>query len=591
VKLPVYRLTAQLTPTQSVWAAYAEDPITGFIVDYWGGGATELFSLTGQDQGGDKKTVQYAGVFGTNVTLEGLYGESTSVITVAPFRLSPLHDGAPHFNLADNKYYNGATFDGFVDRPRKQAVVAGSYFANLGGNAHNFKAGIDWQELKSSNFFAYPNGQLYIDDDFNWEDRSFTPNSRLDFIDAPSTSKGILTALYIRDKFDIGGRFFMEAGLRYETETADNDQGTKVLDSSTIAPRFQASYDLLGTGKTILLGTAGRLYQSVTQTFADNFAQNPQQSNYDLFVWDGSRYVFDSSVRVGAGNNLLNLDLKPSYIDEFTVGAQQQLGPTVGVGVRYIHRTWNDLIDDIEFVGPNGNSLVYENPSNAERDYNGLELTFEKRFSRHWSLLANYTYSQTRGNHFGNSVGDALNDFSEQTCSNTADRTIGDNGSVPCSELDRLLQGKSAQDLPHIANLLGTYVFSLGPVNLTAGGSAQYQSGVPYSKTRTMTVQGASQATRNYFYEGQGSDRAPAVWALDTSLEATYRVFGTVDLGAKLEIFNVTDRQGQLRVNQTAWTNATGTAADTTRANYGKATARNAFQAPRSFRLTYLVRF
>jgi hypothetical protein len=250
-KLPVYRLTAQITPTQSVWAAYAEDPITGFIVDYWGGGATELFTLTAQDQGGDKKTVQYAGVFGTNVTLEGLYGESTGIITVAPFKVSPLHGGAPHYNLTDGRRYNGATFDGFVDRPREQAVVAASYFATLGGNSHNFKAGIDWQDLKSSNFFRYPNGQLYIDDSFDWRTRTFVPNSRLDFVDNPSTSTGTLTALYVRDKFDLGGRFFLEAGLRYETEQGDNDQGEKVLDTSAIAPRFQASYDLLGTGKTM----------------------------------------------------------------------------------------------------------------------------------------------------------------------------------------------------------------------------------------------------------------------------------------------------------------------------------------------------
>jgi hypothetical protein len=50
---------------------------------------------------------------------------------------------------------------------------------------------------------------------------------------------------------------------------------------------------------------------------------------------------------------VLNLDLNPSYIDEFTFGAQQQIGPTVGVGARYIHRKWNDLIDDIRTVGPN----------------------------------------------------------------------------------------------------------------------------------------------------------------------------------------------------------------------------------------------
>ncbi|MGZ4810673.1 MAG: outer membrane beta-barrel protein, partial [Thermoanaerobaculia bacterium] len=66
LKLPNYRLYAQITPTQSLWAKYDSDPISGFINDYWGE-APELFSLTAQDQGGDRRTAQYSGIFGQNV--------------------------------------------------------------------------------------------------------------------------------------------------------------------------------------------------------------------------------------------------------------------------------------------------------------------------------------------------------------------------------------------------------------------------------------------------------------------------------------------------------------------------------------------
>jgi len=295
-------------------------------------------------------------------------------------------------------------------------------------------------------------------------------------------------------------------------------------------------------------------------------------------------------VRVGAASNALNLDLKPSYVDEFTVGGQQQMGPTVGVGVRYIHRTWTDLVDHIRTVGPTGNALTFRNASNADRNYDGLEFTFEKRFSRHWNLLANYTYSKVRGNFFGDTVGDQLNDYSAQNCTTTVDRTIGTNGTIPCSELDNELDGRPTWDLPHIVNLLGSYVFSLGPVNLTAGAAGFYQSGASFSKTRVMTVAGASGASRNYFYEGQGSDRGPSVYAMHTSLEATYRIFG-VDIGGKFEIFNVFDRQGQLTISNTAWNNTESTAAQATRDAFGKSTARASFQAPRNFRVTYLIRF
>lgn len=78
---------------------------------------------------------------------------------------------------------------------------------------------------------------------------------------------------------------------------------------------------------------------------------------------------------------------------------------------------------------------------------------------------------------------------------------------------------------------------------------------------------------------------------LNTSLEATYRLF-SVDLGAKLEIFNVTDRQGHVTINNTVWCGTTSTAACQTAVNnYGTTTARGSFQAPRSFRVTWLARF
>jgi len=161
---------------------------------------------------------------------------------------------------------------------------------------------------------------------------------------------------------------------------------------------------------------------------------------------------------------------------------------------------------------------------------------------------------------------------------------------IPCSALDALSEGKPIFDIPHLVNVLGSYVFSLGPVNLTAGASGFWSSGNAYSKTRTMNVQGVAGQTRIYYYEGQGSDRGPNWYQVNTSLEATYRLFG-VDIGLKGEVFNVTDRQGEFVVSNTAWCNADTAACQTTRNNFGKYTARGSFQTPRNFRLTSLIRF
>ncbi len=491
-------------------------------------------------------------------------------------------------------YYNGATFDGFVSRPRKQVVVAGSYFATLGGNSHNFKAGVDWQEMQSSALFRYPNSQLFTDASFDYQTRTYVPISRKDFIDGPSTSKGEITALYLRDKFDVGRRFFIEGGLRFEKEESLTDLEAVAVDSSTIAPRFQASYDLSGDGRTILSATAGRFYQAITQNFADQFAGVPQQANYDLFNWNGSQYVFDSSVRVGGAANTPPTDLKPLYTDEVTLGFQRQLGATMGIGAKYIFKKWGDLIDDVWSVDSTGTvRQTYANLSEAERDFNGLELTFERRFSNNWNLLANYAYSQTRGNHF-NQLASNLGNFAGLNCRTTVDTTVGNGGVIPCSEVHALNSGRPDYDIPHLLNVLGGYRFTLGPVNLSTGAVFLYSAGNSFSKNRTVTAlrpDGSSTGqTLTYYYEGRGSDRLPNYWRTDLSLEATWRVFG-FEIGAKGEVFNVTDNQEPFVVNNTAWCEANTTACGTTRSSFGASTGRNSFQAPRNFRLTSLIRF
>ena len=597
IELPSYRVTAQITPSHSIFAKYGEDPFSGIVRDYWGG-APELFSLTGQSQGGEHTSAQYSGVFSQSITAEAIWAESSSIIVVEPYRVSPLHNGAPHKNEGDQKYYNGATFDGFVERPRKQMVGALSYFTTIAGNSHNFKGGVDWQDLASSNFFRYPNSQLFVDESFDPVTRAYVPKERKDFIDAPSTSTGTITAIYFRDKFDIGRRMFIEAGLRAENEKSETDLGATAVDSTTIAPRFQASYDLRGDGRMILAATLGRFYQSINQNFADSYAGVPQQANYDLYEWNGTDYVFVDDIRVGGAASTPPEDLKPVYTDEFTAGVQRQLGATMGAGVRYVHKTWGDLIDDVNTFDADGNvSQTFTNVALAKRTYNGLELSFEKRFSSNWNLLANYTYSQTRGNHFAQ-LSSSLGNFQQAQCRSTVDPTIGNNGAIPCNAITARLDGRPTYDLPHLLNILGGYSRTIGPVRLSAGTAFRFSSGNSFSKSRTLDVLApdgsASGQTVTYYYEGLGSDRGPSWNRLDTSLEATWRMLG-VEIGAKGEVFNVFDTQEANVVSNTAYCgniNApAGSTCATARANFGTYTSRGAYMTPRNFRFTALVRF
>jgi hypothetical protein len=601
------RATVQIGANNNVWVKKNNSPTNGFVIDYWGGSqvpilAANAFALTRQDQTANNTTGQWSGVFGSNVTAEFIAAKSGETITVFPFSVSPITGGAPHFSEADGFFYNGATFNGFVDRPRRQANGAVSYFVPLGGSTHSFKVGGDYQTFKSTNQFAFPNNQLFTDVSFDPFKGTFEPDVRDDYDPAvQSTSQGKITSVYARDKFDVAKHLFMEAGLRFEKQRGHSDVGQATVDTSTVSPRLSVSYDLRGDGKSIVLGTAGRFYEFINQNLSDQFAQVPQQGNYNEYVWDGTKYVFSQRFVVGGSNFHPNTNIKPTYDDEITLGFQQQFGTTVGVGIRGIYRKWHDLIDDVNGFNPDGSLFRYiTNYGPAKRNYKAVELTYEKRFSNHWNAAANYTYSRTRGNEFADAFS-PLGDFVDSQCVTGVDPTIGTNGRIPCSVAQEGANkiGYPTYDRPHDLKVQTAYTFDIGPVSLTTGLAGEAISGQNYTPSRTLTVINpvTGKTTGNtvtYFYTSRGADHLPGYAFADASLEATWRVYKTAEFGFKGEAFNVTDMQNQTAVNNTTYcANTTNPSAScsTARARFGTATARGSFYAPRSFRLTALVRF
>jgi len=106
---------------------------------------------------------------------------------------------------------------------------------------------------------------------------------------------------------------------------------------------------------------------------------------------------------------------------ELQLGVSHELSPQMVVGARYI---WKDLLRAIEDVGvlvPGIGEVFYiANPGEgvaefiladecptcpavpkAKRDYKGLELTFQKRYSDNWALYLSYTISRLYGNYSG----------------------------------------------------------------------------------------------------------------------------------------------------------------------------------------------
>lgn len=593
------RGTVQLKQGHTVWVKYYRSPTDGFVIDYWGG-AGEREALTEQNQTAKNWAAQWSGVLKNNWSAEAAFANYSSQLFVVPYEESGKLNNAPIFNEADSKYYNGATFDGYTDRPRRQFNAASNWFLTLGKRSHDVKVGFDMQKMESRAEFKYPGAQFYDVEDYTQSSGALVPVERDDFQTGPSISKGTIAAVFARDKFQVTDRLFVEAGLRLDRQTGKSDIGATTVSSNVIAPRVSASYDVAGDGKSLIVGSFGRYYASIIQGFSDSFANVPQQENYDVYLWNGSRYVFDHAVRVGGSDFEPNTGLKPYYMDEGAIGFQRQFGRAMGAGIRFIARNWGDIIDDIYTFRANGSlDRKVVNYDAAEHKYKGVQLTVERRFSNNWHAQGSYTYSRTSGNHFGDNF-TSLGDYLDAQCRTTVDTSIGTNGVIPCAEVNNGANktGHPGFDRPHNFKLNGSYVRPFGPVNLTVGALTEFISKARYERQRSVNVlvpgtTTNSGRTATYFYEPRGNFELGGLQNyLDFSTEATWKVAGSNQAGFKAEIFNLTDNQEKTANNNVAWCGTTASATCTTAVNnFGKATARNAYLAPRRYRFSLIYRF
>jgi hypothetical protein len=271
----------------------------------------------------------------------------------------------------------------------------------------------------------------------------------------------------------------------------------------------------------------------------------------------------------------------------------------MGATVRYINRTWGNFIDDVRtFNADRTIKRVVQNVDGAERTYKGLELSIEKRYSNRWSAAANYTYSKTRGNHFGDDF-TALHDFEDAQCRQTADAGLGDaSGIIPCSSVQAQLTGLPTFDRPHLFKYYGAYTYPSKWFDVTAGVVGNAVSKATYSKQRTLTVllpgsTSSSGQTLTYFYDGRGSERISGMNATtDVSIEGTYKKIKNSNIGVKFEMFNIFGSETQVAVNNLNFCNSTASATcQTAVLNFGTATARGSFLSPQTYRLTFLFRY
>jgi carboxypeptidase family protein/TonB-dependent receptor-like protein len=389
--------------------------------------------------------------------------------------------------------------------------------------------------------------------------------------------------LFGQDSWTVGRNLTLNLGVRFDHNTgilpAQSTAGGPFIAARSISEstpisqnlfvwRTGLSYDPFNDGKTAIKASASRYGLQVGIDRVLNV--NPLQSAFQTCPWtdpnkDGiaepSEYGtgcsgFPSTTIRYAGAN----GPRWPYSDEITAGVERELMKNMRVGVMYYHRTNRDQIGTRNTAatasayapftvtvpnGPGGTlaspkpltATVYnllpvfngqqanivDNDPFLDTNYDGVEITAQKRFSNRWQMVAGFTTGKNTG---GINAAGGQSSTADLNDPNVAAYTKGIVGS----------------DSLYAFRLSGSY---RAPYEIQVAGTLVSNTGYPYMSTYSVTRAAAAAAgvtltrsAQTIFLSDRGDERYPAVTLIDLRISRIFR-FGSRRIEPTFDIFNL----------------------------------------------------
>jgi hypothetical protein len=326
--------------------------------------------------------------------------------------------------------------------------------------------------------------------------------------------------------------------------------------------------------------------------------------------------------------------LAAPFMDEYTLGYSMTLADRGYLRADYINRTWGDFyvlrrnLQTGRATDPNGDQFdqgVIENgDDNLSRDYHALQLQGSYRARERLSIGGNYTWSKLRGNVEGETPSSATSLDNDPLINQPEYRGFAETNPV----------GYLGPDMRHRGNLWAQYDLPTraGDFNFTL--LERYHSALSYSAAGTIDVRrGGSTGPANgvvnpgyvtapssvpYYFSDRGGFRLDDITSTDLGVNWYAPPLRGVRFFIEGDILNLFNQQGLEDpdfIDKTVLTRRqttclqTGTnerclpfnplAGEVPREgvhwqkgpNFGKATAADAYQLPRTYRLSLGLRF
>jgi len=459
-----------------------------------------------------------------------------------------------------------------------------TYFTEMSGD-HMFKGGVQHYWIKNEvlagnpkqyyRFYWRPEGVVYTNPITGESGRGkygwyrVLSYEKLYGLDGKTTSNRF--AIFFQDSWSPTPRLTINAGLRLEKENLpsyneDYADPFQFGFTDKIAPRIGVAYDWFGNGKLKVFANWGVYYDVMKLQMA--------REGYGGCVWKDARYTLDTFEwwtfpdKVGPpypgtpigppvdwripALETTDPEAKPAGMFEYIAGADYQLSDNMAVNVRFVFKNLRRTIEDVGVITPHGEEYWHGNPgfgitkerleasgypvTKAKRNYYGLEVRVNKRFSNNWAGGANITISRLTGNYGGLTSSDEYG---------RASPNVNRYFDLWWLSFDRKWNeavGPLQTDRRYAVKLFGSYTFDYSFLDgLTVGVYQTIQDGTPFSKMIQMNnLQG-------YYPDGRASEgRHDMLTQTDLYAEYNFK-FGEYRAQFNINVTNLFDQDTAIR--------------------------------------------
>jgi hypothetical protein len=404
-----------------------------------------------QTQGADIFAAEFNGVLSENLvwnTVAGIYRSQLDLAPMSGDLETPSHFSYGTFTTTDN-YPNQQ----YTERDREDLATDMTWFVGNLAGAHEFKIGIQYSNMgfPGSNCLTGTQGGAcspgsvgysYIDTAISTPDGSWIvlPGTLTEMTTVGRQEySGRLSTVYLQDSWRVLSNLTLKVGLRYDQVSYDNNVGQQVADMNKTQPRLGVAWDITNDAKNVLRANWGRFMDpaslslpeilrdgnepsydwSSCSTFSRFFLGGADPSQCEAAASEiGWQYRADDPDGMdpygwfltplgisGVVETLVQPDLRATYADTLSISYEREVGQRASVELSYVDKKTRDIYEDTcaeNYPEPQPGAacpqMLLGNLPNLARDYRGYILRFETRTFSWLTLLASYTYSQSKGN-------------------------------------------------------------------------------------------------------------------------------------------------------------------------------------------------